>query len=48
MIRPNSTIKDLPWPLCVNCCSLIEELGTGECEAICPDKFKDKGGIDNG
>lgn len=30
----------VPYPLCAECCSIIKELGAGECENVCPKRFK--------
>jgi len=36
-------VKKLSFPLCTQCCRIIEELGASECESVCPEKF-DKDG----
>ena len=33
-------LKDIPFPDCYKMCELVKELGVGECESICPFKFK--------
>jgi len=32
-------VKLLPFPLCCQYCRIIEELGCGECENVCPEKL---------
>lgn len=31
---------DIPFPECAKKCQVIERLGAGECESICPHKFE--------
>lgn len=33
-------VKQIPFPECAKYCRVIEELGAGECENVCPEKFK--------
>ena len=35
----NLIMEGLPFPQCVKHCQSIGILGSGECEATCPDKF---------
>jgi len=32
--------QEKPWPNCSKDCKVVKELGAGECENVCPDKFK--------
>ena len=42
----NKYIKQIPFPECCKWCRIIEELGAGECEYVCPERFKKrKGGL---
>ena len=34
--------RELPFPECFKYCSAVELLGVGECENVCPEKFKEK------
>ena len=33
-------VDDIPFPDCAGDCGIIKVLGAGECEFVCPDKFK--------
>jgi hypothetical protein len=37
---PANELKKIPFPDCYKMCQAGQYLGVGECEAICPDKFK--------
>ena len=34
--------RELPFPECFKYCLAVELLGVGECENVCPEKFKEK------
>jgi len=38
-MKPNKLIN-VPWPECSIDCECIKHLGAGECENVCPEKFK--------
>jgi len=40
---PIDEIKSLPFPDCAKNCGMIKELGAGECESVCPQKFNSDG-----
>lgn len=33
-------LKDVPFPDCCKECEVLPLLGAGECESVCPEKFK--------
>lgn len=35
-------VTKIPFPECCKWCRVIEELGAGECENMCPEKFKEQ------
>jgi hypothetical protein len=35
----------ISFPKCTTNCDVIKELGAGECESICPEKFLDESKI---
>jgi len=39
--KPSGDLKDIAWPKCSGLCLAIECLGAGECESVCPEKFKE-------
>ena len=37
---PASELKSIAFPLCAPRCSALDHLGAGECDSICPFKFR--------
>jgi hypothetical protein len=40
---PSNTLRDVSFPECARRCGLVEILGVGECESVCPWKFDEHG-----
>ena len=40
-MRPASELKDIAFPKCAGNCAAIAHLGAGECENVCPFKFRE-------
>ncbi len=39
-VRKASDLKQMAFPQCSAECSTVRELGLGECESVCPFKFR--------
>jgi len=37
---PASKLQNIPWPKCYKECAMVRVFGVGECESVCPQKFK--------
>ncbi len=42
-MKPADLLKEAPFPECYDECKAAEYLGVGECEAVCPQKFDERG-----
>ena len=41
--KPAHTFRKIGFPECASRCAMVEYLGVGECESVCPWKFDKEG-----